>query len=74
VHALIAKHGVRHAHTALLGKAGRVFLPVYRQLVKAIDGATSDPKVTAALEAFEPLFFSNMALVLDRYFAHSCAW
>ncbi len=31
---------------------------------------TSAPKVTSALEAFEPLFFNNMTLVLDRYFVH----
>ncbi len=42
----------------------------YKKLVKAIDGATSDSKVTAALEAFEPLFFNNMTMVLDRYFVH----
>jgi hypothetical protein len=41
----------------------------YKKLVKAIDGA-SDPKVTSALEAFEPLFFNNMTMVLDRYFVH----
>jgi hypothetical protein len=40
----------------------------YNQLVKAIDGAPADPKVTSALEAFEPLFFNNLILVLDRSF------
>jgi hypothetical protein len=45
-------------------------LAVYRKLVKAIDGATADKKVNAALEAFEPLFFNNMTLALDRYFVH----
>ena len=45
-------------------------LATYRKLVKAIDRATTDPKVTSALEAFEPLFFNNMTLVLDRYFVH----
>lgn len=39
-------------------------------LVKAIDAATSDPKVRAALEAFEPLMYDSLALVLDRYFVH----
>jgi hypothetical protein len=42
----------------------------YRELVEAIDGAGSDPKVKAALDAFEPLFFNNMTIVLDRYFVH----
>jgi hypothetical protein len=45
-------------------------LAAYKQLVKALDGATSDPKVASALEAFEPLLFNNMTLVLDRYFVH----
>ena len=45
-------------------------LAAYKTLVKAIDGATSDPEVRAALEAFEPLFFNNMTIVLDRYFVH----
>jgi hypothetical protein len=37
-------------------------LAAYKKLVKAIDSATADPKVTSALEAFEPLFFNNMTL------------
>jgi hypothetical protein len=45
-------------------------LAAYKELVEALDGATSDPKVTSALEAFEPLLFNNMTLVLDRYFVH----
>ncbi len=32
----------------------------YMKLVTAFGDAPADPKVTAALEAFEPLFFSNM--------------
>jgi hypothetical protein len=43
---------------------------VGRRLVKAIDGSGPDPKVTSAVEAFEPLFFNNTTLVLDRYFVH----
>jgi hypothetical protein len=42
----------------------------YKKLVKAIDSATSDPKVSSALEAFEPLLFNNMTLALDRRFVH----
>jgi hypothetical protein len=42
----------------------------YTKLVEAIDSTTSDSKVMAALEAFEPLFFNNMTLALDRYFVH----
>ena len=44
-------------------------LAAYKKLVKAVD-ATGDPKVTAALESFEPLFLNNMTMVLDRYFVH----
>jgi len=45
-------------------------IAAYKQLVKVIDGAPSDPKVASALETFEPLFFNNMIMVLDRYFVH----
>lgn len=45
-------------------------LAAYKKLAKAIDGGTSDPEVRSALDAFEPLFFNNMTLVLDRYFVH----
>ena len=45
-------------------------LAAYRKLVKTINNATWNPKVRSALEAFEPLFFNNMTLVLDRYFVH----
>jgi hypothetical protein len=54
-----------HAKTAVNQQ-----IAAYKKLVKAIDGATSDAKVTYALEAFEPLFVNNMTLVLDRYFVH----
>ena len=45
-------------------------LAAYKKLVKAVDAATSDPKVAAAREAFEPLFFNNLTLALDRHFVH----
>jgi hypothetical protein len=45
-------------------------LAAYRTLVKALEGAADDSKVTSALEALEPLLFDNMTLVLDRYFVH----
>jgi hypothetical protein len=56
---------VDHAETAIDEQ-----LAAYKKLVKAVDSATSDPKVRSALEAFEPLLFNNMTLVLDRYFVH----
>lgn len=45
-------------------------LMAYRKLVKALDGASAHRKVQSALDAFEPLLFNNMTLVLDRYFVH----
>jgi hypothetical protein len=54
-----------HARTAVDQQ-----LAAYRKLVEAIGHATPDPRVTAALEAFEPLFLNNMTIVLDRYFVH----
>jgi hypothetical protein len=55
-----------HAQTAVDEQ-----LTAYRQLREAIDGtAAADPRVAAALDAFEPLFCNNMTLVLDRYFVH----
>jgi hypothetical protein len=53
-----------HARTAIGAQ-----LAAYDSLVAAVD-ATSDPGAKAALEAFEPLFFNNMTLVLDRWFVH----
>jgi hypothetical protein len=43
-------------------------LGAYRRLAAAVAGADADAK--AALEAFEPRFFNNLTLVLDRYFVH----
>ncbi len=44
-------------------------LAAYNRPVKAIDG-TAGKKVASALKAFEPLFFNNITLALDRYFVH----
>jgi hypothetical protein len=49
--------------------AVRQQLAAYRKLAKALDGA-ADPKAAAALEALEPVLFTNMVLVLDRHFVH----
>ena len=53
-----------HAKTAIARQ-----LAAYGKLVEAVDAA-GDPGAKAALEAFEPLFFNNMTLVLDRWFVH----
>ena len=45
-------------------------LAAYRRLVRAIDGDASDKKAASALRTFEPLFFNNLTLALDRYFVH----
>jgi hypothetical protein len=42
-------------------------LTAYHALARSVDG---NPRAKTALEAFEPLFFNNMALALDRYFVH----
>jgi hypothetical protein len=59
------KEELDHARTAIEQQ-----LAAYKKLVKAIDSSGSDPKVTAALEAFEPLLFNSMTMALDRYFVH----
>ena len=53
------QEGLDHAKAAVAQQ-----LAAYRKLVKAIDGTTSDPKVTSALEAFEPLLVNNNDAVL----------
>jgi hypothetical protein len=45
-------------------------LAAYRELVKAVNAATTDKKVDAAFDAFDRRFFNNMTLALDRYFVH----
>jgi hypothetical protein len=44
-------------------------IAAYNKLSAAVDAA-SDPEAKAALDAFAPLFFNNMTLVLDRLFVH----
>jgi hypothetical protein len=53
-----------HAKSAIAAQ-----LAAYDTLAAAVN-ASSDPKLVAALEDFEPLFANNMVLVLDRYFVH----
>ena len=42
-------------------------LATYAALAGVAEGS---PKGTAALAAFEPLFFNNLTLALDRFFVH----
>jgi hypothetical protein len=51
-------------------KAVKQQVAAYKKLVKALDGSAESPEVGAALEAFEPLLFNNLTLVMDRYFVH----
>jgi len=44
-------------------------LTAYRDLVSAV-AATKDERASSAVAAFDPLFFDNMTLVLDRYFVN----
>ncbi|MFC0448275.1 hypothetical protein ACFFI2_09115, partial [Rhodococcus jostii] len=45
-------------------------IAAYTALTAAISGEVTGKEVFAASEDFEPLFFNNMVLVLDRYFVH----
>ena len=33
----------------------------------------ADKKVATALATFEPLYFNNLTIALDRFFVHGCA-
>jgi hypothetical protein len=56
---------IDHARTAIDAQ-----LAAYHRLIEATGSAISDPNVASAVEAFEPQFFNNMIMVLDRYFVH----
>jgi hypothetical protein len=58
-----------HAKTAIDQQ-----LAAYKQLVKAIDNATSDPKVTSAREAFEPLLQQHDPRPLTATSSTDSAW
>lgn len=45
-------------------------LLAYKDLTKAATNPRKDPKISAAVEFFQPVFFNNMVLVLDTYFCH----
>jgi hypothetical protein len=45
-------------------------IAAYKALTKATDNAAADKKLDASLATFEPLFFNNMVVALDRYFVH----
>lgn len=45
-------------------------LAAYRKLSKVVADGVADPAADAARAAFEPLFFNNLVLVLDRHFVH----
>jgi hypothetical protein len=55
---------LEHAQSAIAAQ-----LAAYDALTVAASAA-SDPKLATALAEFEPLFFNNLVLVLDRYFVH----
>jgi hypothetical protein len=53
-----------HARSAIADQVA-----AYRKLAGAVDSA-GDPKAASALTAYEPHFFNDLVLVLDRYFVH----
>lgn len=45
-------------------------IAAFRTLAHAVDAAPSDPGVSSAVEELEPILFTTMVLVLDRFFVH----
>jgi hypothetical protein len=45
-------------------------LAAYRRLTAALDAATDDPEVAAALAELETVLFDTTTLALDRHFVH----
>lgn len=49
----------------------KLHLAAYKNLaVTARSQYPAQPNLTSALESFEPVFFNNMVLVIDKYFIH----
>lgn len=61
--------GLHAGRTGPRQDRGRAQLATYKRLADAV-ADTGDEKAGAALDAFEPLMFNNMTIVLDRYFVH----
>jgi hypothetical protein len=53
-----------HARSAIAERVA-----AYGRLVLAVEGA-ADPRAARSLQTFEPLYFNDLVLVLDRYFGH----
>jgi len=47
-------------------------LAVYKNLIQTVQSQRvgHSAKIDAAIEAFEPVFFNNMVMVIDNYFIH----
>jgi len=59
---IYTKEEIAHAKTTIAAQ-----LKAYRALVKVVGSSPADKKAVAA---FEPLFFANLLLALDRPFVH----
>ena len=63
--ATFTREEIDHAKAAIAKQ-----LAAYKALGKAMAAQPADKKVEAAVDRFEPLFFDNLLLALDRYFVH----